>query len=96
LESRGGGAVTLKTGALKSGLYEFALLTSDGGRFKPVGGPAFVLVSPPRRFDGALGSFSEATELARGWGNKVTPETRQVYLRAHLDWLARQGAKRGR
>lgn len=95
LEARAGGGV-LRTGALKPGLYEFALLTTDGGRFKPSGVPAFVLVAPPNRFDGALASFQEATELTRGWGDKVTSKTKQQYLRAHLDWLARQGAKRVR
>lgn len=90
VETRAGEPVTFSAEGLKPGLYEFGLLRSVGEGFEPVGSVAFVLVASPAQFNSSLASFNEATEMTRRWGSKVRPETAQLYLRAHLDGIARR------
>ncbi|HEX8456543.1 MAG TPA: hypothetical protein VF656_04405 [Pyrinomonadaceae bacterium] len=90
-----GSPVTLSDETLKAGLYEFILLRRLDVRFVPDGGSAFILISPPSKFASSRESFRQATEMTQAWGDKVRPETKRRFLRAHLDGLAQQAAKRG-
>lgn len=72
----------------KPGLYEFEVLR------EVVTGPervssAWVLVVLPEEYGNMKDAYAQGVTLTKQWEGKVTAETVQAFLRAHLDELAR-------
>jgi len=96
VEVREGSPAYIHVKDVKPGLYEFSLLRPLEGRLVSDGSSSFVLVLPPTKFAKALASFRQATKTTEGWGDKIKPETAQLFLRAYLDGLAQEETKRVR
>jgi len=77
---------------LKPGLYEFEVLGRVGSRLERIS-TAWILVVLPEEYGNTKDSYNQAVMLTKQWEGKVTPETVQAFLRAHLDELARSRMK---
>lgn len=71
----------------KAGLYEFQALRKVVTGLEPVSS-AWVLVVLPEQYGNTQESYDQAVRLTKQWEGKVSPETVQAFLRAHLDELA--------
>lgn len=72
----------------RPGLYEFEVLRRVGSGTEAISS-AWILVVLPEQYGDTKDSYDQAVRLTSQWEGKVTPETVQAFLRAHLDELAR-------
>lgn len=83
---------TALVSGFQPGLYEINLVRSNGGNYEPVAS-AWILVATAADYEKAQASFRAAQELTKTWGDKVRPESMQLFLQASLDNLARKAVK---
>lgn len=76
----------------KTGLYEFEVLRRVGSGLETISS-AWVLVVLPEEYGTKKNSYDQAVLLTKQWEGKVTSETVQAFLRAHIDELARGSVK---
>jgi hypothetical protein len=74
---------------LTPGLYQFDL----PGDTYASGSDAWALVSAPGDYNKVAGSFAEAREVTKKWGDPVEPKSISSFLRASLEYLATQEAR---
>ena len=74
---------------LERGLYALVQFDADDASSSPLM-EAWVLVTNPDEYPKATSAFKAASDQTAKWGTSVTPDTKQRFLRAHLDYLAGQ------
>lgn len=77
----------------KPGLYEFEVLRKVGIGLEKVSS-SWVLVVLPEEYGKMKHAYAQGVTLTKQWEGKVTPETVQAFLRAHLEELSRSHAIR--
>lgn len=81
-------AVAVPT-VLTPGLYQVDLSSAPD----ELKSDAWVLVRSPAEYEEIAASFASAKATTKEWGDQVESDTISSFLRAHLDYLATQGAK---
>jgi len=72
---------------LDRGLYALVLFDGNSGDSSPLM-EAWVLLANPDEYPKAASAFKAASEQAAKWGENVSRDTTQRFLRANLDYLA--------
>ncbi len=76
---------------LDRGLHALVLFDADDASGSPLM-EAWVLITNPEEYPKVASAFKAASDQTAKWGTSVTPDTKQRFLRANLDYLANQPA----
>ena len=74
---------------LERGLHALVLFDADDASSSPLM-DAWVLITNPDEYSKVASAFKAASDQTAKWGTSVTPDTKQRFLRANLDYLASQ------
>jgi hypothetical protein len=80
-----GGKAEVANAVLKPGLFRVVLLQTNGD----AGQDAWVLATPPERFEKQSSQFREAVEITKTWPAEVDARAPRAVLRAYLDAMSR-------
>ena len=72
---------------LERGLHALLLFDADDASGSPLM-DAWVLLTNPDEYSRVASAFKAASDQTAKWGTSITPDTKQRFLRAHLDYLA--------
>ena len=75
------------------GLYELTLLEQAGEDYRATNTPCWILITTRPNYANVSREFLKMTALTEKWNNAVSPETKESFLRASLDYLATKEAK---
>jgi hypothetical protein len=78
---------------LKPGLYELTLLKRRDGQYRRTNVNTWICISGALEYVKAEEAFQRMVALATKWGEAVSPEAQQGFLRATLEYLSSQKSK---